>query len=97
MDIKTITSQLNAIKRTCLFCNSHEELANRTGIQSLKNNNNFDKVGEDKRVAIYEEFNEEYQTYAESPSVRLCMEKPCARDPRSPVPLTLAVQNSLTL
>lgn len=25
------------------------------------------------------------------------MEKPCARDPRSPVPLTLAVQNSLTL
>lgn len=72
MDIKTITSQLNAIKRTCLFCNSHEELANRTGIQSLKNNNNFDKVGEDKRVAIYEEFNEEYQTYAESPSVRLC-------------------------
>ena len=27
----------------------------------------------------------------------LKMEKPCARDPRSPVPLTLAVQNSLTL
>ena len=26
-----------------------------------------------------------------------CMEKPCVRDPRSPVPLTLAVQNSLTL
>lgn len=25
------------------------------------------------------------------------LEKPCARDPRSPVPLTLAVQNSLTL
>ena len=25
------------------------------------------------------------------------VEKPCARDPRSPVPLTLAVQNSLTL
>lgn len=27
----------------------------------------------------------------------LNVEKPCARDPRSPVPLTLAVQNSLTL
>ena len=27
----------------------------------------------------------------------LYLEKPCARDPRSPVPLTLAVQNSLTL
>ena len=27
----------------------------------------------------------------------LLVEKPCARDPRSPVPLTLAVQNSLTL
>ena len=25
------------------------------------------------------------------------LEKPCVRDPRSPVPLTLAVQNSLTL
>ena len=25
------------------------------------------------------------------------VEKPCARDPRSPVPLTLAVQNSLSL
>ena len=25
------------------------------------------------------------------------VEKPCVRDPRSPVPLTLAVQNSLTL
>ena len=29
--------------------------------------------------------------------VSLRVEKPCARDPRSPVPLTLAVQNSLTL
>ena len=28
---------------------------------------------------------------------RTLLEKPCARDPRSPVPLTLAVQNSLTL
>ncbi len=28
---------------------------------------------------------------------RAKVEKPCARDPRSPVPLTLAVQNSLTL
>ena len=27
----------------------------------------------------------------------ILLEKPCARDPRSPVPLTLAVQNSLTL
>ena len=25
------------------------------------------------------------------------LEKPCAHDPQSPVPLTLAVQNSLTL
>ena len=30
-------------------------------------------------------------------NVQLKVEKPCARDPRSPVPLTLAVQNSLTL
>jgi hypothetical protein len=29
--------------------------------------------------------------------VEIMVEKPCARDPRSPVPLTLAVQNSLTL
>ena len=31
------------------------------------------------------------------PFIALFLEKPCARDPRSPVPLTLAVQNSLTL
>ena len=29
--------------------------------------------------------------------VHRSVEKPCVRDPRSPVPLTLAVQNSLTL
>jgi hypothetical protein len=29
--------------------------------------------------------------------IEIRVEKPCARDPRSPVPLTLAVQNSLTL
>ena len=28
---------------------------------------------------------------------RYTLEKPCVRDPRSPAPLTLAVQNSLTL
>jgi hypothetical protein len=71
MDIEQITKHLNAIKRTSLFCNSLDDLAEKVGIQSLAHNNNFDKVGEDKRVAIYEAFNEEYQTYAESPSVRL--------------------------
>ena len=30
-------------------------------------------------------------------AIQWLLEKPCARDPRSPVPLTLAVQNSLTL
>jgi len=30
-------------------------------------------------------------------AIVMLVEKPCARDPRSPVPLTLAVQNSLTL
>ena len=71
MDIQTITDYLNAIKRTCLFCNTQDELAEKTGVQSLAKNNNFDKVGEDKRFAIYELFEEEYQTYSESPSVRL--------------------------
>lgn len=38
---------------------------------------------------------EEFTTFYDKR--RLSVEKPCARDPRSPVPLTLAVQNSLTL
>ena len=32
-----------------------------------------------------------------SEATGVIVEKPCARDPRSPVPLTLAVQKSLTL
>lgn len=71
MDLKTITDQLNAIKTTRLFCNSPEELAERTGIPSLVNNNNFDKVGEDRRIAVYESFNEEYRTCVEMSSARL--------------------------
>ena len=41
-----------------------------------------------------------YQAYSYSCFLKnysQSLEKPCARDPRSPVPLTLAVQNSLTL
>lgn len=71
MDIKTVTQHLNAIKRTCLFCNSNEDLADRTGIPSLVNNNNFDKVGSDKRVATFESFNKEYQEYSNSIKVEL--------------------------
>lgn len=66
MDIKTITSRLNAIRRTLLFCNSPEEFANKVGVPSLVTNNNFDKVGTDKRVAIYQALNDEYQTYTKS-------------------------------
>ena len=71
MDIGTITKHLNAIKRTCLFCNSNEELAERTGVPSLANNNNFDKVGSDKRVATFMSFNKEYQEYSSSMKVEL--------------------------
>ena len=39
----------------------------------------------------------ECMQYAVENSAQMKLEKPCARDPRSPVPLTLAVQNSLTL
>ena len=40
-------------------------------------------------------FTEEWNPDIEDLIIKL--EKPCARAPRSPVPLTLAVQNSLTL
>ena len=71
MDIKTITKYLNAIKRTCLFCNSNDELADKVGVPSLTNNNNFDKVGQDKRVATFEQFNKEYQECSKSMEVEL--------------------------
>ena len=77
MDIKTITEYLNAIKRTCLFCNSNKELADKIGVPSLNNNNNFDKVGQDKRIATFEQFNNEYQECSKSMEVELAgfMEK----------------------
>ena len=71
MDLKTVTEQLNAIKRTCLFCNSQKELADMTEIPSLVHNNNFDKIGEDKRISLYDSFNEEYQKYANTSSASL--------------------------
>ena len=66
MDIKLITDRLNAIKRTFLFSNTLEEFADRVGIPSLANNNNFDKVGAEKRIAIFESLNEEYKIYQDS-------------------------------
>lgn len=71
MDLMTVTEYLNAIKRTYLFCNSNDALVMRTGIPSQANNNNFDKVGADKRIAIFESFNEEYQKYSLSMKVEL--------------------------
>ena len=71
MDIETITEYLNAIKRTFLFCNSNDELAARIGVPSLANNNNFDKVGQDKRIATFELFNNEYQECSKSKEVEL--------------------------
>lgn len=66
MDLKLVTDRLNAIKRIFLFSNTLEEFAAKVGVPSLANNNNFDKVGADKRKAIFESLNEEYQIYQES-------------------------------
>lgn len=66
MDINSITDRLNAIKRTFLFSNSREEFAAKVRIPSLANNNNFDKVGEEKRIAIFDSLDEEYQKYQQS-------------------------------
>ena len=66
MDLITVTEHLNAIKRTCLFCNCNKDLADKIGVPSQANNNNFDKVGQDKRFVIYEMFNKEYQEYVGS-------------------------------
>lgn len=71
MDIETITKHLNAIKRTSLFCGSNERLATRIGVPSIANNNNFEKVGSDKRIATFESFNKEYQEYTHSMKAEL--------------------------
>ena len=71
MDLITVTEHLNAIKRTCLFCNCNKDLADKIGVPSQANNNNFDKVGQDKRFVIYEMFNKEYQEYSKSIKVEL--------------------------
>ena len=66
MDINLITDRLNAIKRTFLFSNTLKEFADKVGVSSLADNNNFDKVGTEKRIAIFNSLNEEYQRYLES-------------------------------
>lgn len=71
MNIDLITNRLNAIKRTHLFYNSNEELAEKVGVPSLAKNNNFDKVGEDKRIAIYDNLDEEYKRLTGSSDVKL--------------------------
>lgn len=63
MKLDNVTYCLNAIKRISLLCNTQDELTELTGIPSLASNNNFSKVGEDKRYFLYALFEEMYKCY----------------------------------
>lgn len=65
MDKQDLTDKLNAIRRTFLFCNSLDELAKETGIPSIVDNNNFNKIGEDRQIAVFRHFEEELERIAD--------------------------------
>lgn len=65
MDKQDLTDKLNAIRRTFLFCNSLDKLAKETGIPSIVDNNNFNKIGEDRQIAVFRHFEEELERIAD--------------------------------
>ena len=66
-----MTDKLNAIRRTFLFCNSLREFALKTGIPSIEDNNNFDKVGADKKYAVISTFENELKEIAQDNTASL--------------------------
>lgn len=65
MEQQELTDKLNAIRRTFLFCNSLQEFALKTGIPSMEHNNNFDKVGADKKYVVFSTFENELKEIAQ--------------------------------